>query len=209
MKIYLFRHGETEYNKTKRMQGQLDIPLNEYGRELARITGEALMDIPFDKAFCSPLNRAQETAKLMLGGRDLPVEIDERLLEIGVGSSDGGNFSEMRENPDHPLHNFLKHPENYVPQPDSESFEDVRLRGQDFIQNKLLPLEGQYETVLIVAHGCFNRCILNQLLNIPMEEFWKLSMPNCVCSLLEIENGELKLIEHGTIYYDGPANARP
>ena len=48
MKLYLIRHGETDYNKMKRNQGQIDIPLNEYGRELAEKTREGLAEVPFD-----------------------------------------------------------------------------------------------------------------------------------------------------------------
>ena len=57
MKLYIIRHGETDWNKEKRLQGQSDIPLNDYGRELARITGKALKDVHFDYVFSSPLSR--------------------------------------------------------------------------------------------------------------------------------------------------------
>ena len=66
MKLYLIRHGETDYNKMKRNQGQIDIPLNEYGRELARKTREGLAEVPFDLCLCSPLSRARETAEIIL-----------------------------------------------------------------------------------------------------------------------------------------------
>ena len=57
MKLYLIRHGETDYNKQKKNQGQIDVPLNEYGRELAVKTGEGLRDVPFDLCLCSPLGQ--------------------------------------------------------------------------------------------------------------------------------------------------------
>ena len=66
MKLYLIRHGETDYNKMKRNQGQIDIPLNEYGRELAEKTREGLAEVPFDLCLCSPLSRARETAEIIL-----------------------------------------------------------------------------------------------------------------------------------------------
>ena len=53
MKLYLIRHGETDYNKMKRNQGQIDIPLNEYGRELAEKTREGLAEVPFDLCLCA------------------------------------------------------------------------------------------------------------------------------------------------------------
>ena len=80
MKLYLIRHGETDYNKMKRNQGQIDIPLNEYGRELARKTREGLAEVPFDLCLCSPLSRARETAEIILEGRDIPIITDKRLI---------------------------------------------------------------------------------------------------------------------------------
>ena len=60
MKLYLIRHGETDWNKEFKIQGSSDIELNEYGRELAFITREGLRHIPFDIAYTSPLKRAKE-----------------------------------------------------------------------------------------------------------------------------------------------------
>ena len=58
MRIYLIRHGETEWNTRHLLQGATDIPLNQNGVEVARITAEALKDVPFDVVFTSPLKRA-------------------------------------------------------------------------------------------------------------------------------------------------------
>lgn len=69
LKLYLIRHGETDWNKEFKIQGSSDIELNEYGRELAFITREGLRHIPFDIAYTSPLKRAKETAEIILGGR--------------------------------------------------------------------------------------------------------------------------------------------
>ena len=89
MKIYLFRHGETDWNKARRLQGQSNIPLNPFGRELAMKTAEALQDISFDRAFSSPLSRAVETAQILLGDTQIPVITDHRLLEINFGDCEG------------------------------------------------------------------------------------------------------------------------
>ena len=60
MKLYLVRHGETDWNKVKKIQGQVDIPLNQFGKRLAEETAEGLRDIPFDLCISSPLSRAHE-----------------------------------------------------------------------------------------------------------------------------------------------------
>ena len=65
MQIYLIRHGETDWNKANRIQGQVDIPLNDYGIRLAEETAEALKDVPFEAIFCSPYDRARKTADII------------------------------------------------------------------------------------------------------------------------------------------------
>ena len=67
MKIYMIRHGETDWNKKRKLQGQVDIPLNEFGKLLAKETAPALADVPFAVCYTSPLKRAAETARLVLG----------------------------------------------------------------------------------------------------------------------------------------------
>ena len=105
MRLYIIRHGETEWNHTLRLQGQTDIPLNENGRVLAQVTAPALQPIPFDLCISSPLQRAKETALLVLGGRDIPVITDARIQEIGFGTYEGRRVRDAKERS--PIRNFL------------------------------------------------------------------------------------------------------
>ena len=99
MKIYIVRHGETALNAKAVMQGRLDEPLNENGRDLAIRTGQAMKGIHFDSCISSSLNRAIETAKIILreSGNELPILIDDRILEIDFGDIEGKKMSEMGE----------------------------------------------------------------------------------------------------------------
>ena len=67
MKVYLIRHGETDWNSVRKLQGQTDIRLNDYGIELAKLTAEGLKDVDFDLIYSSPLIRAVETAEIIKG----------------------------------------------------------------------------------------------------------------------------------------------
>lgn len=89
MRLYLIRHGVTDWNNEKRLQGKSDIPLNAFGELLAKETGEALRDIPFDLAYTSPLIRARRTAELVIGKRSVPILDDPRIEEIGLGIYEG------------------------------------------------------------------------------------------------------------------------
>ncbi len=209
MRIYLFRHGETDWNKERRLQGRRDIPLNEHGRELAVKTARALGDIPFDRAFCSPLERARETARILLGDAQVPLEADDRLMEVAFGEYEGAGFDEAKRNPAHPLYDFYCHPERYVPPEGGESLQEVQRRGWQFLQERIFPLEGICGNVLIVAHGAFNRGILNGVLGIPLERFWEIALPNCAASILSLEDGKLGETEAGKVYYGTPVNGSP
>ena len=96
MIFYIVRHGVTEWNTLKKVQGAMDIPLAEEGILLARRTGEALRDIPFDICFSSPLKRARQTAELILEPHPekIPVVEDRRIQEIDFGVLEGSRFKD-------------------------------------------------------------------------------------------------------------------
>ena len=89
MKLYIVRHGETAWNKARKIQGQADIPLNEFGRMLARKTGAGLADVHFDLCYSSPMSRAKETARLILAGSTTQIIEDARIVEIAFGEYEG------------------------------------------------------------------------------------------------------------------------
>ena len=107
MKIYMIRHGETDWNKARKLQGQIDIQLNEFGKSLAVDTEPALRDIPFDVVITSPLSRAKHTAELVLAGREIPMIEDERIMEMGFGEYEGLHCKGENYNiPDPDFHYF-------------------------------------------------------------------------------------------------------
>ncbi len=83
--IYIVRHGQTDWNKEKVMQGQTDIPLNETGKEQAREQGEKLKDIVFDYIFCSPLTRTKQTLENLNVKCETKIIYDDRLKERNYG----------------------------------------------------------------------------------------------------------------------------
>ena len=95
--IYIVRHGQTDWNKVGRMQGHMDIELNEEGRNQAQIVKEKLKDIHFDKVFSSPLKRAKETAQIIC---EQEVVLDDRLKERFNGELEGQIIREIKVFPD-------------------------------------------------------------------------------------------------------------
>ena len=202
MKLYLIRHGETEWNHLRKMQGQMDIPLNEYGIELAEQTAEGMKDIKFDRIFASPLIRAQKTAEYIAANSGIEVETDDRLKEINFGEGEGSNINEVKADPGHPLHNFFVHPDHFVPMEGGESFEQVQTRGLDFIKEVVCPLEGKAENVAIVAHAAIIRSIMLKVKGREWKEFWGgVYYRNCCVCELYVRDGRLTVLEEAKVYY--------
>ena len=83
--LYIMRHGKTEWNKKKKLQGRTDIPLCREGIEMAEKAREEYKDVHLDICYCSPLIRARKTAEILLEGRNVPIVTDDRLKEMCFG----------------------------------------------------------------------------------------------------------------------------
>lgn len=184
MKVYIMRHGKTDWNALFKCQGQTDIPLNEEGRKMAREARERYKDLKYDVCFTSPLVRARETAEIITAGRNVEIIPDDRLKEINLGIYSGEE--RVLERPGSPLYDFFMAPDRFTADPSMESFEALYARGKDFVDNVLVPLKDKYDAVLIVAHAAINRAIFNPYREIPVSKFWELSVKNCEITEIEI-----------------------
>ncbi|MCR4755363.1 MAG: histidine phosphatase family protein [Lachnospiraceae bacterium] len=201
MKVYLVRHGETDWNRECRLQGQSDTVLNEIGIELAEITAKELKDTKFDMIYSSPLRRAYMTAEIFNRGRELEILTDKRLLEINFGEREGHRIPGRDDDDSNPIYNFEFRTEAYNPPEGGESFDDVFARTADFWDKEIVPLEGKCENILIIGHGCMNRTIINRLLGNPIGDFWKIKLDNCAVSIIDITDGKSTVLEASHKYY--------
>lgn len=95
MKLYITRHGQTDWNLIGRIQGRTDIPLNETGKKQAAITGQQLRDTHIDTIICSPLLRAKETAEIINLHHQVPIIYEERIIERDFGHLEGSYVKDM------------------------------------------------------------------------------------------------------------------
>lgn len=95
IQLYVFRHGETDWNREGRFQGHLDVPLNETGREQARELVPKLRASAIEAVLSSDLSRAQETGRIVAEGLGVPMHIDERLREAHLGQAQGLTHTEI------------------------------------------------------------------------------------------------------------------
>lgn len=198
MKIYIIRHGETNLNAKGIMQGWLDEPLNHNGRKLAAITGRAMRGIHFDYCISSPLIRAKETTEIILreSENNIKVSTDDRIKEINFGTLEGKEISSMGD----AGRSFYTDPFNFAGFPGGESIQDVCNRTQQFL--KELIARNDRNNYLIGIHGCALRAMLNFFYENP-SDFWHGHVPyNCCVSIIEVKNGEARLIADDKVYYD-------
>jgi len=146
--LYLVRHGETDWNAARRIQGRTDIPLNDTGREQARQAGELLARRRWDAVYASPLSRARETAAI-IGERVGITEVGTRdaLMERDYGAAEGLDFDELA----------ARYPEG-VHAEGQESREDVGHR----VGSALVELADSHpgESLIVVSHGGAIRAVL-------------------------------------------------
>lgn len=144
MNLYITRHGQTDWNAIRKIQGRTDIPLNDTGRQQAATTSDELKDVDFDVIFTSPLIRAVETAKIINELHHVPILQDERVIERSFGENEGTNIEDM---------DFSKfwHPNQTHLYPTSESVNDFYDRIYHFIDEIKETYRGK--NVLVVAHG--------------------------------------------------------
>ena len=201
MLIYIVRHGLTEWNKLKKLQGAADVPLAKEGILLAEITGEALKDVKFDICFTSPLSRARQTAECVLGDRNVPIIPDKRIQEINFGDLEGGCVRDAEGNYIDPqVEMFFRDPVNFKRPENGEDIFDVIARTKDFWEEKTSDPSLTDKTVLVASHGCAVRALLQNIYHDP-ENFWHGCVPpNCCVNLVEVKNGKTVLLEEDKVY---------
>lgn len=157
--LYLVRHGQTDWNVTRTIQGQLDIPLNKKGEEQAQELRQELESIHFDAIFSSDLLRAKRTAELLNLERQLIIETTGALRERSFGKYQGKQMDEAHEKLYHLLENYKNHP--HLIGSGVETNEEMVGRAITFIREISVAYPGQ--TVLLVSHGGLMRTLLLHL----------------------------------------------
>ncbi len=175
--LYIMRHGRTDWNDLRKLQGRTDIPLNEEGRRMAHEASVKYSALKIDRIYCSTLVRAVETAKIFAADKDIPIIEDARLMEMSFGIYEGTERS--FEIPDCPINVLFQDPEAYkVPVEGGESYEELYRRTGSFLQD-IKPLLSGGMNILVVGHGAMNRCLISQIKGIPLKDFWSGSIENC------------------------------
>lgn len=190
LKIYLIRHGETDFNKTDKEWGQdNDIPLNDWGELQSKKLAERLKDIKFDKLFSSDLKRAKQTAEELSKSLNVNVIFDKRLREYNPGEVDPAS-EEWTEKYKKMLESGMS---KYDIRPfGGENIWDLIKRTESFLKD----IEKEEGTIAVVSHSGVNAAIINLSQGRNKDEFLGIKQDNVCINLLEFNEGKwgIKLI---------------
>ncbi|MCL4516164.1 MAG: histidine phosphatase family protein [Firmicutes bacterium] len=168
-RLLITRHGETQWNTEKRMQGRSDSPLTAHGIWQAQQLAKRLKDERIDAIYSSPTPRAARTAEILKGSRSLKVQLLDNLMEIDLGDWEGQNFSEVDRLFPEQSHAFWHAPDLYH-RDGVESYHDVRERLVGVIQRIVKAHPDQ--TVLMVSHSVATKTLMAYFEGRPFEKLW-------------------------------------
>ena len=194
-RLLLVRHGETDWNRDGRFQGQIDIPLNENGHRQAAQAGEFLKNIQIDAAVTSSMLRPKETAEGILRHHpNVVLETTEHLWEISHGEWEGKLESEIEAGYPGLLGKWQSQPE-MVQMPAGENLNDVWKRAKTGwgsivgAYSEIETSDGRAPTVMVVAHDAINKAILCQVLGLDPKSFWQFKQGNGAVSVIDYHGG--------------------
>jgi phosphoserine phosphatase len=186
-RLLLVRHGETEWNRQKRFQGQIDVPLNDNGKAQAQQAAEFLKAIPLNGAVSSPLLRPKETAEIILQHHpDVALKLENNLQEISHGLWEGKFEAEIEAEFPGELQRWQATPEA-VQMPEGENLDQVwerAIAAWDSIVEYAASLP-QPSTTLVVAHDAVNKAILCYVLGLGPKNFWSFKQGNGAVSVID------------------------
>lgn len=200
-RLYLARHGETEWNVVHRMQGFQDSALTALGLQQAEWLRKAMHTVPLDAIYASPSPRALRTAEIVRGERSIQLKTTEALMEMCFGVWEGCYYSEVESRYPEQWHNFWKEPGKYKVE-GSETYAEVRTRALHKLQEIMETHEGQ--SVLIVTHTVIIKHLMAFFEERAMEQLWDLPYihPTSLCQI-DITDGVPEIVLHGdTSHYE-------
>lgn len=200
LELWLIRHGETDWNRERRTQGQSGNALSALGVRQAQRLGARLAGTPFDHAYCSDLRRAVQTAEIAFPGRAFTLE--PRLREISSGVFEGRTAAELSPEERQLREEIARDRLNLRPE-GGESYRDVQQRLEAWLAS--LPASGR---LLVVTHGGIVHTLLRRALGYAAS--WDFSVDNAGITELHL-NGRTTLIVrvNDCAHLEGTPELRP
>jgi len=185
-RIILVRHGQTPWNKDKIFRGSRDIPLNDTGREEARLAGEWLKGEPLHAAYCSPLSRARDTGEAIARHHGLKVSDLPGLTDLYYGDWEGMLLTEVKVTYAD-LYRQWKTAPHTVRFPHGETLDEVKGRALAAVAEVVKRHPDQ--TVLLAAHRAVNKVLIAACIGLDNSHFWRIGQDTTAVNRFDYVNG--------------------
>ncbi len=193
MNIYLVRHGETNWNEIGKIQGHIDIELNEKGRFQAEILSKKLKEKKIQQIYCSDLARAYQTARIINHNMKVPIVKDQRLRERNYGTWQTLTWEQVHNNNPKIKQIWKNYPLKSKP-PKGESIEEIINRVFNFFSEINTNID---KNILIIAHNTPLRLIIAKAKKLKMEQIFEIDhLSNTEIIHLTFSNQELCIDEN-------------
>lgn len=189
MKLYLIRHGQTDWNIQGKIQGSHDIPLNETGRKQARMLAEGMDSRPVTKIFSSTLKRAVETAKMIGDRQKVDIYLVPGLIEVEFGQWEGMTWQEIQAQYPAEYERWSINPVDVAP-PGGETQMEVMTRVAGAVET-VMGMTDKREDIAVVSHGATMAYIVAYLMRNHPEE-----------SEIIVENASITTVNYNPLTQD-------
>jgi broad specificity phosphatase PhoE len=201
--LYFIRHGQTEWNAIRRMQGQWNSNLTELGRDQADINGKLLSSLGIDYLVASPLDRTRQTADIINQHLELEINYDDRIMEWHCGDWSGEMWDDVSKKWPEEFASWQEDQFNYRG-PNCENYPDMFERTKPFL-DEVLALN--HKRTAVVSHGVIARAMVSSLLKHSTSEVFRYGQANDTIFHLT-EDKESFSVQH-FIRGDGPFGGLP
>ena len=193
LKIHFIRHGQTEWNVIKKLQGHLNSSLTEEGIKQTELLYEKLKYIDFNKIYTSPQGRALHTARILKGDKNIEILELPEIMEMGFGDVEGLEKEKFKEKYPEIFMNLWTDAVKYNPREFSgESFLDVEKRAIEGL--KKLVEENNSGDIIVVSHGMILKVIFGYVLGHSLDKFWVDPVPqNTSVTTVSYNNEEFNM----------------
>jgi probable phosphoglycerate mutase len=185
-RVYLVRHGTTDWNKEEIFRGRVDCKLNETGQTEARALAEYFKDIPVEFIYSSPLSRATETAQVIAAAKGLPVLSDPAFMDMDFGAWQGMPLREVKEKYPELYRLWREQPQATTP-PGGENLAQVRARAWEGLRRVVQ--ENPEKALLIISHRVVTKVLICAVLGLDDSHFWQIQQDTTAVNCFQYNRG--------------------
>jgi broad specificity phosphatase PhoE len=184
MELLLIRHGETDWNKERKVQGFSDIDLNDVGLHQAQRLALSLKNHNIHVIYSSPLIRARKTAQIINQYHNAPIHLEDNLMEMNQGDFEGLSFQELMTREKVFLGKWISDPAS-VKMPNGESLTELQARAWKVIENIIF----KHVNALVVSHSFTIASILCKIKDINLSKFRTVHVDTASKTIVRFMNG--------------------